>query len=241
MTQQHEELQRGQRRCLQRMFCVPPLLVLATAFGLTTASCVLPEDDEAGILQEIPEDLYTTTTAVPVTTEPEPEEISYELNLFWHDQDGRLLQIVRKLDAQPSIEDVLADLVNGPSEEEQLLDSAVNIIPRVVIGLEPIATMTENNVLVINVATDFELGAREDDKVLITEELVCTLTNLAGVSALRVFDGEGEIPLSGDGNRPIAGAAAPADFGDCLIIEEPSPDPAADGTTEDETSENEDS
>lgn len=193
---------------------------------LVTSSCVLPEDQQAGELEEVPAELLTTTTAVPTTLVPEPEE-SFELALFWHDENGVLVKVTQLLETPPTFTDALERLVLGPNTEEVLLDGAV-ITPRVGPALDPVARVGDNGVLLIRVADAFSFRDLQDQKIPITEELVCTLTGLDGIAAIRIEDSLGEIALTNIEASPID-AATQADFAECATpVEE---------TAEGETSE----
>ncbi len=193
-----------------------PVLLTIGAL-LFASSCVLPEDQQASELQDIPPGLFTTTTGVPTTSEPVPAQ-SFELALYWHDGDGQLVRVNRLLDNPPTFDDALINLVDGPNAEEVLLDGAL-ISPRVVAALAPIATLSDNEVLVITVADSFSFRELADQKIPITEELVCTLTGLDGVTAIRIEDSLGEIALTNIEASPI-GAATRADFADCVTQSE---------------------
>ena len=193
----------------------PTLTILGALLAVT--SCVLPADQQASELEDIPPGLFTTTTGVPTPSEPEPAQ-SFELALFWHDGDGRLVRVNRLLDNPPTIEDALVNLVDGPQAEEVLLDGAL-ISPRVVAALAPIATLGDNEVLIITVSDSFSFRDLADQKIPITEELVCTLTGLEGVAAIRIEDSLGEIALTNIEASPI-GAATRADFAGCVTQSE---------------------
>ncbi len=189
-----------------------PTFVIAGVL-LSASSCVLPEDQQASELEDIPPGLFTTTTGVATTSEPVPAQ-SFELALYWHDGDGRLVRVDRLLDNPPTIDDALINLVDGPKAEEVLLDGAL-IGPRVVAALAPVATLGDNEVVIITVADSFSFRELADQKIPITEELVCTLTGLDGVTAIRIEDSLGEIALTNIEASPI-GAATRADFADCV-------------------------
>ena len=196
------------------------VLPVVAVTALLAASCVLPEDQQAAELPQVPRELLTTTTGVPVSLEPEPEDPSYEFLLFWHDENDQLHRVGRILDAPPSIEDALSQLLSGPSDEEAVLDDGTIVSNRVVPALGPTARLLENNVLVITVADDFAFRDREADKIPITEELVCTLIGIEGAVAVTIEDSAGEITLTDKAAQVITGPATRADFGDC-VPEEP--------------------
>lgn len=192
--------------------------------------CVLPEDDQARGLEDVPPALLTTTIPSSINTEPvEPERSTFELQLYWHDSDNILVKVTRLLDAEPQIDAVLVHLLGGPSEQESLMDGGL-VTRRATEALAPTTRRSDNGVLVITVADEFQLRDLGDDKNLIAEELVCTLTSISGVAAVTIEDSLGEIDLSGFEARPITGAARRADFNDCAVQE---PDPTEDSDSED--------
>lgn len=198
-------------------------LVLGASLLSITSACVLPQENAANTLEDIPPELFVSTTTIPISNEPEPEEPSFALSLFWHYEDGRLVEVPRQLDTPPTFENALTALVQGPTDEELLLDGGI-ISRKVVDALGPVAVMTDNQVLVITVDDAYGFRDRDSDKVPITEELVCTLTGISGVTAIRIHDSQGEIDLSDFENQPITAAATRSDFGNCLV-QDPSPDP----------------
>ncbi len=192
------------------------VLLVALALGIVANACVLPEDQRAAELQQVPRELLTTTTGVAVSAEPEPEDPSYEFLLFWHDDNDQLHRVGRVLDSPPSIEEALTQLLGGPSDEEAVLDDGTIVSNRVVPALGPTARRLENDILVITVADDFAFRDREADKIPITEELVCTLIGIEGVVALTIEDSAGEITLTDKAAQVITGPATRSDFGDCV-------------------------
>lgn len=189
-----------------------------TAFGVVTG-CVLPAEDESATIEDIPPGLFTTTTAVVVEPGPEPEVRSFDLNLFWHDSNAQLVLKTRQSESQPSIADLLEALVQGPSETEVVQANGATVASRVSPALEATVELNENGVLIVTVSDAFSLREREEEKILITEELVCTFTSLKNVAAVRIDDTQGAIPLTGKDALVITGAATSADFGECAVQE----------------------
>lgn len=207
------------------------LVVGVMVLSTVVTGCVLPEDEHARGLEDVPPALLTTTIPSSIISEPvEPEKSTFELHLYWHDSDNILVKITRLLDAEPQIDAVLVHLLGGPSEQESLMDGGL-VTPRATEALAPTTRRSDNGVLVITVADEFQLRDLGDDKNLIAEELVCTLTGISGVAAVTIEDSLGEIDLSGFEARPITGAARRADFNECAVQEpEPTEDPDSEET-----------
>lgn len=192
------------------------LAILATlAYG--TSSCVLPNEDQAAPVENIPPGLFTTTTAVADEPELPAEDVSYQLNLYWHNGVNHLVLVSRQRETPPTIEEVLNGLTQGPTESEKLESAEPPIGSNVQASLQPTAVLEENGVLVVTVSDDFKFREFRDDKILITEELVCSLTRLSNVSAVRIDDSQGQISLADSEAQGIDGPASASDFGNCEV------------------------
>ncbi len=194
-------------------------------FAVLAASCGLPEQDQAQVIDDVPDDVLavvsTTSTAVAV----EEDDAPFTLTLYWHESDqGRLIQVSRPSDTQPTPLEALQQLREGPTNQE-IADTAgvLTFGPSAGLRLTPdeLAPVLEGPVdgtLTIRVS-----GAefRElPNKANAAAELVCTLTEFDEIDGVTVVDDQPEpITLVGNNAEPIVGPATRANFGDCEPFE----------------------
>ncbi len=201
-------------------------LAFALALTITAASCGIPEQDRAEILADVPDEVFAATTTT--TTTPVAEaSTSFDLILYWHDEQGRLVSIVRPKQTRPTLQEAIDELLKGPSSEENAanparlitLDQALGnaaLVP-VVSGPDAAGTVT------VTVSPD--AGFRDFDTRTAATELVCTLTQFEGVTGVVILDGQPEaIVLPGINSEPIIGPAMRVHYGDCLTVDDPPPD-----------------
>ncbi len=178
-------------------------------------SCGLTMQDEAQPITSVPFSLLGTTTS---TTQAEPDNPAFNLDLFWiSSADEGLIEVSRPQEDEPSIQDALDALVGGPNEAEQAQYPEARSPSSVSSLLNPIARPVEDGHLVIEVADGTEL--REDNR-LPAAVIVCTVTQFEIIRSVEIRDVDGTIPLSDIGSSSIEGAATRANFNDCI----PTPD-----------------
>ncbi len=202
------------------------LLTLVVSFLVLAAACGLPEQDEARVIDDLPDDVLavtTTTTAPAVTIE---DDAPYELVLYWHesDQGGRLIRKVRQRATPPQPQEALDELIKGPTEPEVAETEGVDLFgPNA--GLKDAENPTVGDPDAAGIVTVTVSGTafRElPNKANATEELVCTLTEFTNITGVIVRDDQPEpIGLVGRNSESIDGAARRENFGDCVAAELP--------------------
>jgi spore germination protein GerM len=170
------------------------VLACALILAMTGTACAVSTQDHAGVASEdaVPfalldgdaPSLVPTTVAGPVA-----EEVQ-----LWFVRDGRLVLVVRPLDAPVDPEDAVAALASPPTDAPETLRTAVPD-PQVIRDITVAAGVARVDLA----ASIAELGG--DDQLLAVAQIVCTLTALPGVGQV-AFALEGlptEVPR-GDGS-----------------------------------------
>lgn len=185
--------------------------------ALLIASCGLALEDEAQPITSVPFSLLGTTTS---TTQAEPANPAFELQLFWiSSADESLIAVSRPQEDQPSVQDALDALVRGPNEAEQELYPEARSPSSVSSLLNPVARPVENGHLIIEVADGTEL---RDANRLPAAVIVCTVTQFKVITSVEIRDIDGTIPLTDSGSQSIEGAATRGNYNDCIpTVEEP--------------------
>ena len=194
------------------------------------ASCGLALEDEAQPITSVPFSLLGTTTS---TTQAEPENPAFGLELFWiSSTDESLIAVLRPQEDQPSVQDALDALVRGPNEADPEPYPEARSPSSVSSLLNPIARPVDGGHLVIEVADGTEL---RDANRLPAAVIVCTVTQFNIIDSVEIRDIDGTIPLSDIGSQSIEGAATRANFNDCMpTVDEPTEgEGSGDGSEED--------
>ncbi len=204
---------------------------LAIGIAFTCGACSIPSNDSAQPLENAPEDLLAVTTTVAEDPAVASED-TYEIQLYWHADQVALGRFTRSILEPPTPQIVLDQLLTGPTPEENAarnpqifqLDAALADI-----GLAPLVTGPDalGVVTVTFASTTFRDATA--DKRNATAEMVCTLTELEGVTGLVVQDTQSQpIPLPDISTQTIDGPAMRANFNECAV---PEPAPDTTGTT----------
>ncbi|WP_239118517.1 GerMN domain-containing protein [Paractinoplanes ferrugineus] len=175
---------------------------LLLAVVLLAAGCGVPVDDE-------PRDLDRPRTSV--SSAPVPDRFGSALERVYLVRDGALVRVVRRVPVAPSAQQMLADLLAGPSSAEQR-DGFTSALTTTRIGG---MTITQHRATVA-VAEPSEYGGRTDE-MLAYGQIVCTLTS-QGAEVGTVQFTSGGSPLSvprGDGSLST-GPLTIADYADLL-------------------------
>ncbi len=199
---------------------------------VVVTSCGLATEDAASPV-EAPEFWEDGTTS---TTGSTNENDLFSLTLYWIDSadvNPLLLRTVRFRDVAPVIEDGLAALVEGPSEETR--EAYPNVRTFFTAQLNPtVEAAPTDGLLVIRVAD--EAGFREEPRAELFQQLVCTLTEPSltngAVDRVRVVDSQGDIPLTNYNLEPLEGGGTRADYGDCVQSAGEPADPTTSSTTD---------
>ncbi|GAA1776746.1 GerMN domain-containing protein [Luedemannella helvata] len=168
---------------------------ILTAAALTSCG-IQPESSPTAIDRP-----FRPTTSSSLTPDP-PGAVRETLYLV---RDGSLVAVNRYVSQTPTVEDLLADLRSGPTDEEHRsgLTSAL-------IGANLVASVRlDGTQAVVELAAPVDGTARTDDQLAFAQ-LVCTLTMLSGVETV-MFTHENQ-PIGvprGDGSvstGPLTGA-----------------------------------
>ncbi len=196
----------------------------AVVLGVVCAACSIPSNDSAQPLENAPEDLLAVTTTIAGDPAVASED-TYEIQLYWHADQVVLGRIARSILEPPTPQIVLDQLLTGPTPEENAaknpqifqLDAALADI-----GLAPVVTGPDvaGVVTVTFASTTFRDATA--DKRNATAEMVCTLTELEGVTGIVVQDTQPQpIPLPDISTQTIDGPAMRANFNECAVPEPP--------------------
>lgn len=148
------------------------LAALLMAAALT--ACGVPAQDEPHAV-ELPRRPFTAATASAATTGPAGDVAQ----VLCFARDGRLVEVVRRVEAIPTPERHIADLVAGPTEQER-----DNGIVTTLVGLTPAVDAPAGSGQATVEVTEAEEGGARSDEVLVYGQIVCTLTSRADVTSV---------------------------------------------------------
>jgi spore germination protein GerM len=132
------------------------LVVLLAGCGITPQSEAQPVEPPRGPFQAV-----TTPSPLPTSTGSFPE-------LLYFVKDGRLVAQTRHV-ASDSVEDLVQDLLSGPTEAESATGMSSSLIGVTVTGVR-----VERGFATVEMAAPLEGGGRDD--LLAYAQVVCTLT-----------------------------------------------------------------
>lgn len=205
-----------------------PRMIFAAVAVAVLAACSIPIENRAQVIEDetVAYGLLNTTTSTVTTTVPELP--TQTVSFFWHNNEGRLVIIVKGRDNIPDPGIVLAELVEGPQPAD--LEENPNLITVLDSTMAPrLSGPDVNGVHRIQIDRLAEEALSTDQ----AEEFVCTATQFDAIERVEIIDSNGELfSLSGKGAVALDGPASAEDFGDCV----PDPPPADDttGTSEEE-------
>lgn len=133
------------------------IVVLVTGCGITPQSQAQPIEPPRGPFQAV-----TTPSPMPTSTGSYPE-------LLYFVQDGRLVGQTRHVASDSSVEDLVQDLLFGPTEAESAQGLSTALIGVTVTGVR-----VERGFATVEMAAPIEGGGRDD--LLAYAQVVCTLT-----------------------------------------------------------------
>ena len=93
-------------------------------------------------------------------------------------KDGGLVAVTRHVDREPTIDSLVSDLLNGPTDSERDIGVASALGGNVVSAVH-----LSDGLAVVDLATPIE-GTGRNDEVLAYAQLVCTLTALPAVTGV---------------------------------------------------------
>lgn len=187
-----------------------PFIVSATLVG---ASCTVPGENAAVVIDEVPYDLLGSVDTTS-TTEPEPEG-PFTLELYFISEvDESLVRVVRPREQPPGLQESIEALMDGPTEAELEL---VQMRARLSEALNPVASPPTNGLVAVTVSDDAQF--RDSANRLPSQVLVCTLTQFPEVDAVELRDSIGPIPLAGANSESIGGPARRSNYNDCAATD----------------------
>ncbi|GHJ46896.1 hypothetical protein Cs7R123_42380 [Catellatospora sp. TT07R-123] len=136
--------------------------------ALTAAACGVPTEDTARPLAP-PDGPQSVTEPVTRTSGPASEHL-YLVN------NGSLIRVERRLSAAPSVQQLVDDLMAGPTESEEDFGFTSALLGTHIIGKVDVTSTTA----VVDLSSTREDTGRNDD-VLAFAQVVCTLTARPGI------------------------------------------------------------
>ena len=176
------------------------------------ASCGIPTQDSAQVIDDAPPALFEDLPEPTVTTALN-QAPGIILRLYWHTETGVLVRFERPLAEQPVPDEALLGLAQGPSEEEQARDPSTVVQRRFVADPPPqFQGVSAEGTARLRVAD----GIREaDDLRLASAQIVCTALQFLLIDSVVLEDSLGDISLTDNDANPIEGPATAAHFGNC--------------------------
>jgi hypothetical protein len=167
------------------------IAVVLTLAAVSSCGGLRAEDNDHPLdAAEVPYDLLAAPTTT--TTEPPPPTtttLPWRTNL-WYVAGERVVPAPRQLREQPDVAQVLRLLLNGPSDDQPLVRSALDT------GDATVAGQPVGGTLTIELRPDF--GARSpSEQVLALAQLLFTVTEVPGVGRVvfRIGDADLAVPL----------------------------------------------
>ncbi|HZM82684.1 MAG TPA: GerMN domain-containing protein [Candidatus Limnocylindrales bacterium] len=156
---------------------------------LMVAGCGVPIEEEARALPSQSAHVPSSATPAPIQTGPVTETLYLV-------KGGLLIAVPRKHRTEPGVDEVMAELLAGPTEAEKAAGIGSALLGSKVVA----AVQVQNGTAVVELAANLEGTGRTDD-VLAIGQIVCTLTARPDISwATFTRDGRPiEVPR-GDGS-----------------------------------------
>lgn len=182
-----------------------PAVALATVAAVVAVGCGVPAEEDARRTSrdQVPGELLrpSTTASSTTTTVASP----FDVTLFFVDDDGRLVEIERSLDASPSLDDLVALLVEQPVGQEGTGPLRTALAD----GADPLvrSVSLDRGVAIVDLSDAFR-ALPPGDQILGVAQIAYTVTGRSGVGRAS-FTLEGQpvdVPI-GDGSltgEPVA-------------------------------------
>lgn len=136
---------------------------------LLLAGCGVPLEDEARVLPS--QSPHVRPTATPAVAESGP--VTETIYLV---KGGLLVAVPRKVPAEPVVEELMADLLAGPTEAEKGTGIGSALLGSNVVE----AVHVRDGMATVELSANLEGTGRNDD-VLAFGQIVCTLTTRSGI------------------------------------------------------------
>lgn len=162
--------------------------MVVVLLGLT--ACGIPVDEQPRVVQPPPGPFQALASPAPVGSQS-----GAVVETLYFTRGDRIIPVVRRLDAEPSVEETVGDLMAGPTEAEQT-DRIGSALP----GTALIdGVRVEAGVATVSLGASLE-GTRNDE-ILAYGQMVCTLDARSDVNGVVfVHDGERSAVPTGDGS-----------------------------------------
>lgn len=210
------------------------LVGVLVGVSVLVAACSIPTDEEARAVEDVPEDLFVTTTAVPETVVDE-EESEFSMPLFFYNDEDGLVRVDRPRDEAPTVQGILDALASAPTEEE--LETTPGIATRFLPDMQPVAALdSDSGLLTVMVQVpqlrEFVETLPEEVQRIYTQ-IVCSMDALTPlIEAVQINDTEGPIRVQDDDGTARDGPIRPADVNDCKTAAELAAEAAAEAEAE---------
>lgn len=166
--------------------------------ALLVVGCGVPAEDEArrAAPDQVPEELLRPSTTVPPTTTTAASAV--EVTLFFVDADDRLVEVERSLETSPSLDDLVALLLDEPAASEEVGPLRTALASGA--GAAVRSVSLDRGVAVVDLSDAFR-ALRPGDQILGVAQIVYTVTGRSGVGrASFTLEGQPvEVPI-GDGS-----------------------------------------
>lgn len=182
-----------------------PAVALAVVAAVVAVGCGVPAEEDARRTSrdQVPGELLRPSTTAPSTTTTVASP--FDVTLFFVDGDGRLVEIERSLEGSPSLDELVALLVEepvGPGGTGPLRTALAD-------GAEPLvrSVSLDRGVAIVDLSDAFR-ALPPGDQILGVAQIVYTVTGRSGVGrASFTLDGQPvDVPI-GDGSltgEPVA-------------------------------------
>lgn len=198
------------------------LVAVLVGLSIVTAACSIPTDEEARPVDDVPDDLFATTTAVPDTV-VDDEQSEFNLPLFFYNDEDGLVRVDRPRDEAPTVQEALVALTASPTPEE--VEETPGIATRFLPGMQPEASLDSESRLLTVMVQGPELREAVEtapERVQrIYTQIVCSMDALTTlIETVQINDTEGAIRVQDDDGTARDGPIGPADVNDCKTAAE---------------------
>lgn len=219
---------RHHRRQAHRSLRCAPAIVAASvlAVGLAATGCAISVDERPQALEQDGWEEVLAGTSPTGSTLPAdaPEDETVTIRLFFIGLDNKPESVSRAFPPDPGVNDILAGLADGPTDEEQAA-FADQLQTRIPTPLNPRFGERDADGETVSIVVDPEADFRNlveqepEQARLVATQIVCTVLNLnleEDVSGLIIEDDQGPIPVLDANGTRLDGAARLDDYNGCI-------------------------